>query len=168
MPRPKTKKELLAASEKNFQALIDLIASYPEAEREKYFTPDKLYQNIRDIVAHLHHWNTLMCDWYEVGMKGEKPAIPAPDYTWKTLPDYNRLIWEQYTSTPLKEALSLFKASFKKVFKLIEQHSQKELFEKKKYHWTGTTSLAAYLISCTSSHYDWAIKRIKKSMKTVT
>ncbi len=49
--------------------------------------------------------------------------------------------------------------------KLIEKHSDVELFEKKRYKWTGTTSLGAYLISSTSSHYDWAIKLIKRSMK---
>ena len=38
--------------------------------------------------------------------------------------------------------------------------------EKKKYKWTGSTSLGAYLVSATSSHYDWAYKLIKKCLKT--
>ena len=83
----------------------------------------------------------------------------------ETLPDYNKLVWESYLDKSLKDVLPLFKKSFKQVYKIIESHSEKELFEKKIFNWTGTTSLAAYLISCTSSHYDWAIKRIKKSMK---
>ena len=40
-----------------------------------------------------------------------------------------------------------------------------ELFEKKRYKWTGSTSLGAYLVSATSSHYDWAFKLIKKCLK---
>ncbi|MEM7107806.1 MAG: ClbS/DfsB family four-helix bundle protein [Bacteroidota bacterium] len=48
---------------------------------------------------------------------------------------------------------------------MIEEHSEEELFEKKRYKWTGTTSLAAYLISATSSHYDWALKLMKKCFK---
>ncbi|MDR1911573.1 MAG: ClbS/DfsB family four-helix bundle protein, partial [Helicobacteraceae bacterium] len=36
-----------------------------------------------------------------------------------------------------------------------------ELFTKNKYEWTGTTSLGSYLISATSSHYDWGLKTIK-------
>ena len=40
-----------------------------------------------------------------------------------------------------------------------------ELFTKKKYHWTGSTSLGSYLVSATSSHYDWALKLIRKSIK---
>ena len=33
------------------------------------------------------------------------------------------------------------------------------------YHWTATTSLGSYLVSATSSHYDWALKLIRKSIK---
>ena len=165
MPRPKNKKELLTIAKGNFDTLIALIDSYPPEERQKQFTPDKLYKSIRDVVAHLHHWNTLMIDWYKVGMKGDKPHIPAEGYTWKTLPDYNKTVWDSYLDQSLDDVLQLFHTSFIKVYKLIESHTDKELFEKKKYHWTGSTSMGAYLISCTSSHYDWAIKRIKKSMK---
>ncbi|HOP45228.1 MAG TPA: ClbS/DfsB family four-helix bundle protein, partial [Flavobacteriales bacterium] len=40
-----------------------------------------------------------------------------------------------------------------------------ELFEKKRYRWTGSTSLGAYLVSATSSHYDWALKLIQKVLR---
>lgn len=40
-----------------------------------------------------------------------------------------------------------------------------ELFEKKRYKWTGTTLLGAYFVSATSSHYDWAYKLIKKAKR---
>ena len=165
MARPKNKKELLTNSKENFDKLIELISSYSPEEREKNFTPDKLYQNIRDIVAHLHHWNELMLTWYKEGMKGNKPPMPAEGYTWKTLPEYNKLMHTKYLGITTKEAIGLFKKSFRKVYKLIENHTNEELFTKKKYDWTGSTSLGAYLVSCACSHYEWAIKRIKKSMK---
>lgn len=165
MQRPKNKEELLTVSKANYIKVIDLIASYSIEEREKNFTPDKLYQNNRDIIAHLHHWNELLLGWYKKGQKGNKPAIPAEGYTWKTLPAYNKSIWETYLDKSLDDVLPLFKKSFRKVYKIIESHREDDLFEKKKLNWTGSTSLAAYLISCTCSHYDWAYKRIKKSMK---
>ena len=55
--------------------------------------------------------------------------------------------------------------SYTEVQAIIKKHSEKDLFAKKKFNWTGTTSLAAYLISATSSHYDWALKLIKKAKK---
>lgn len=59
----------------------------------------------------------------------------------------------------------LFQISFEKVFPIIEKHTDEELFTKKKYKWTGSTSLGSYLISATSSHYDWALKLMKKGLK---
>lgn len=48
---------------------------------------------------------------------------------------------------------------------LIAGHSEEELFTKKYYKWTNTTSLGAIFISSTSSHYDWAIKKYENSRK---
>ena len=91
--------------------------------------------------------------------------MPAKGYTWKTTPDLNKWILEFYQNTSLDEAKYNLKDSFQKNQKIIENHTDDELFEKKRYKWTGTTSLGAYLISATSSHYDWALKLIKKAKK---
>lgn len=56
-----------------------------------------------------------------------------------------------------------FEQTHQQVHALMEQHTEAELFEKKRYAWTGSTSLGAYLISATSSHYDWAWKLIRKA-----
>lgn len=47
--------------------------------------------------------------------------------------------------------INMIKKSFLEIQELINQHNDDELFEKKKYKWTGTTSLGSYLISATSS-----------------
>lgn len=165
MPRPKSKKEFLDQSQKNYQRLLDLIASYSKEDIVKDFVNRNMNRNVRDCITHLHEWHLMVLDWHEIGKSGEKPKIPAEGYTWKTLPDLNLKIWEKHQKTDLTKALKLFKSSYKKVRSLIESHSDNELFEKKKFKWTGSTSLAAYLISSTVSHHDWAYKRIKKSLK---
>lgn len=106
-----------------------------------------------------------MLGWYKVGMKGEKPTLPAEGYTWKTLPDLNKKIWEDTQDLDLPTAKKHLASSFKKLQTVISSHSDIELFEKKRYKWTGSTSLGAYLIQNTSSHYSWAIKIIKKGMR---
>ena len=165
MPRPKNKTELLDLSQGNSELLTSFIENLSEQEQLKEFPIGTMNRNIRDVLMHLHHWHLMMIKWYEVGMSGEKPAIPAEGYTWKTTPDLNKWIQEKYQDTSLADAKIAFQASHQKVRSLIEQHSDEELFEKKKYKWTGTTSLGAYLISATSSHYDWALKLIKKAKK---
>lgn len=165
MPKPKTKNELLVLSQQNFNKLNDLVNAYSQIEINKEFLKGTLNRNIKDVLAHLHHWHLMFLEWYEIGMKGEKPNMPAKGYTWKTLPDLNKKIWNDYRNVPLNDIRKMLNNSFNEVQKIINAHSNEVLFEKKRYKWTGSTSLGAYLISCTSSHYDWAFKLIKKSMK---
>ena len=165
MPRPTTKESLIELSHKNCELLLNFINSFSENEKRTEFPPGTMNRNIRDVMAHLHHWHLMFMEWYRIGMKGEKPDIPAKGYTWKTSPDLNRVIWEKYNSTDLDEVLVMFENSFREVQKITQKHSDEELFEKKRYKWTGSTSLGAYLVSATSSHYDWALKLIKKAKK---
>ena len=165
MPRPKTKDELLALSQENYKKLNDLINSYSLPEQLAEFSTNTMNRNIRDVLAHLHHWHLMMLDWYTVGMTGAKPDIPAKGYTWKTTPELNKWIWDNYNQTDLEKARELLQSSYEKIRAVIVKHTNDELFEKKRFKWTGTTSLGAYLTSATSSHYDWALKLIKKGKK---
>lgn len=165
MARPKSKDELIELSNLNYNKLMDLVMQYTKEERNREFPKGTLNRNITDVLAHLHKWHLMMLEWYKIGMNGEKPDMPAKGYTWKTLPELNKKIWQEYKDVKFEEVKKLLDSSFFKVQKLIANHSNEELFEKKRYKWTGTTSLGAYLISNTSSHYDWALKLIKKSKK---
>ncbi len=163
MPRPKSKSDLLQLSAANYERLMNMIDAMPRSQQHAEFRPGTMNRNVRDVLAHLHHWHTLMLGWYDVGMAGNKPTMPAEGYTWKTLPALNRWIWEHYRKTPLSRTRQMLAGSFDEVQALIHRHSDAELFTKKHYAWTGSTSLGAYLISATSSHYDWAIKLIKRA-----
>lgn len=165
MARPKTKQELLTQSNDNYIKLLDFVHGLSPEELEKEFPEGYLNRNVRDVLAHLYEWHLMVISWYEVGMKGDKPDIPAKGYNWRTTPDLNREIWKKYSNTPLAEVKELFKNSHDKVRKLIQKHSNEELFERKKYPWTGNNAMGAYFVSATSSHYDWALKLIKKCLK---
>ena len=165
MARPATKLDLEFLAKENYQKLLSLIETLPEGQREDSFPEGTMNRNIRDVIGHLYYWHLLFLNWYEVGMRGKKPKIPKEGYTFSDTPKLNREIWEQCQKVSLAEILPLFEVSHNKVFQLIQKHSDEELFTKKKYHWTGTTSLGSYLVSATSSHYDWALKLIRKSIK---
>lgn len=163
MSRPTNKEELLNLSQSSFKKLNDWIGMVSDINQE--FSEGYMNRNIRDVLAHLHHWHLMMIDWYNVGMMGEKPTIPAKGYTWKDTPALNKKIWEDYQNIDFEDIKNRLNNSHSELQKIIEQHTNEELFEKKKYKWTGTTSLAAYVISATSSHYDWALKLVKKALK---
>ena len=163
MSRPTNKEELLNLSQSNFKKLNDWIGMVSDINQE--FSEGYMNRNIRDVLAHLHHWHLMMIDWYNIGMTGERPTIPAKGYTWKDTPTLNKKIWEDYQNIDFEDIKNRLNNSHSELQKIIEQHTNEELFEKKKYKWTGTTSLAAYVISATSSHYDWALKLVKKALK---
>lgn len=165
MPRPTNKKQLLDLSQKNFDTLNACVDSFSEEERNQDFPKGTMNRNIRDVLAHLHAWHAMMMQWYAVGMKGQNPDIPAPGYTWKTTPELNHKIWDENRAVPLSKVRKLLNKSHADLQKIIGAHTDAELFEKKRYHWTGSTSLGAYFVSATSSHYDWALKVIKKAKK---
>ena len=165
MPKPTTKSELLSQSQTNYQNLLELISGYTDAECLKEFPPGTLNRNIRDVLAHLHHWHLLFLSWYADGMKDIKPAMPAKGYTWKTMPDLNKAIWEKYQDVEMSDVKDMLSHSYQEVKAVILKHNEEELFEKKKYKWTGSTSLGAYLIANASSHYKWAYKLIKRAVK---
>ncbi len=165
MPKPKTKTELEQQCQQNFEKLLQLIDGFSREEREQSFPEGTMNRNIRDVIGHLHHWHLMFLDWYVVGMNKEQPDMPAKGFTWKMTPILNRQIWEKCQTVSFLNMLEQVKTSHGKVHQIIVKHSNEELFEKKKYKWTGSTSLGAYLISNTSSHYTWAYKLIKKGLK---
>ncbi|WP_243414766.1 ClbS/DfsB family four-helix bundle protein [Flagellimonas aquimarina] len=143
----------------------DFIDSFSTTEQNKDFPKGTMNRNIRDVLGHLHHWHLMFLNWYEVGMKGENPHIPAKGYNWRTLPDLNKKIYERYKDMGLDEIREKFKTSHTEVMNLVAGHSNKELFERKYYGWTGNNAMGAYIIGVLSSHYDWAHKLIKKGKK---
>lgn len=165
MPRPKSKQELLEVSQQNFQRLNELVDSFTKADQLKEFPKGTMNRNMRDVLAHLHHWHLMFLGWYETGMVGRKPDMPAKGHTWATTPELNKEIWKQYNDVDLSVVRKQLKASFARLQSLIKHHTNEELFEKRRYGWTGTTSLGSYLVSATSSHYDWAYKLIKKATR---
>jgi Uncharacterized conserved protein len=167
MARPTNKEELIALSNDNYNKLKQLVDGFSPEAQAGIFPFEDRDRNIRDVLVHLHEWHLMMEKWYNVGMSGEKPTIPAAGYTWQTIPQLNRVIWEKWQPTDLETSKQLLEESHKRIMQLIESHTNDELFTKKVYKWTNTTSLGAYFIGATSSHYDWAMKKIKKYKKAI-
>ena len=186
MPRPQNKADLIALAEKNYDELLKFIDSMSEDEKNTPFDFSSLNKkeahwsrdrNVRDVICHLTEWHKLLLKFVAENMKGEKggksenkkPAIvyqflPEP-YSWKNYGDMNRAIWQSCQNITTENALAGFAESHRKVLELARSFSNDELFEKKHFAWTGTTNLGAYFISTTSSHYDWALKKLKAHRK---
>ncbi|MCD8261120.1 MAG: ClbS/DfsB family four-helix bundle protein [Bacteroides sp.] len=168
MARPTTKEQLKQSSEENFHKLFTLIHSMTQEEQEKLFSFENRDKNIRDVLVHLYEWHQLLLKWVHSNRSGNRTDFLPKPYNWKTYPQMNIVFWEKHQNTPLKEAVILLQKSHSDVMTLMDLFSEEELFTKKYFSWTGTSSLGAYCISATSSHYDWAMKKIRKHKKELT
>jgi len=160
MARPSDRDALLRASQDAFDRLLQLVETLPESERVSAGVNGQW--SIKDVLAHLHAWHNLMETWYREGVAGKKPAMPAPGYTWRTTPDLNEIIFQEHRHEPLDSVVSNLQRSHTLMHTLIEAHSNEELFTKKRYSWTGSTSMGSCFVSATSSHYNWAITLIRR------
>jgi hypothetical protein len=176
MPRPATKPDLIKAANEQFEKLWQLIDSMTEEERNAAFSFGadikrkeahwKRDKNLRDILVHLYEWHRLLLRWITANQKGEpQPFLPEP-YNWKTYGDMNEMFWEKHQSTSYDDAKAMLLKSHGEVMATLEAFTDDELFKARYFSWTGTTTLGSYCISATSSHYDWAIKKIKAHKKT--
>lgn len=175
MPRPTTKSELLKAAEENYSNLKKLILSLTEGQlstpfdfsgdakkKEAHWKRDK---NLRDVLVHLYEWQMLLINWVAANENGEnKPFLPEP-YNWKTYGEMNVKLWEKHQGTSLEKAKEMLDGSHAETMKLAEKFSDEELFTKGYFKWTGGNALGSYFVSDTSSHYEWAMKKLKAHIK---
>lgn len=177
MPRPKTKDELQIAADTNYKKLIAMIEnraseekevpyefSEDEKKKEAHWQRDK---NLRDVLMHLNEWHLLLLEWIKNRDNGSNKPFLLEGYTWKTYGDMNRMFWERCQDITEDEALSRFMQSHRQVMETLEQFSEEELFTKSFYPWVGGSNIGSYFISVTSSHYDWAMKKMKAHRKIV-
>ena len=167
MPRPTSKPELILAADVQFEKLWKLIDGMSVEEQMAAFKFEDRDKNLRDVLVHLHEWHKMVERWHKIGtIEGGTPDVPGAGYTWKTLPGLNMEIWKMYQDIPLADAREMFRDSHKMILRLIEPHTNEELFDRGIYKWTKSSTLGAYFIGCTSSHYDWAMKKLKNHIKT--
>lgn len=175
MGRPTTKVGLLTAAAINYERLNDLILGLTEKElstpfdfsedekkKEAHWKRDR---NLRDLLIHLYEWHQLLLHWVQSNQDGgRKPFLPQ-SYNWKTYGDMNMEFWRKHQNTSLEDAKAMFQKSHIEVMKLAESFSNEDLFSKGRFPWVGGSTLGSYFVSSTSSHYDWAMKKLKAHRK---
>ncbi len=163
MPRPTSKAQLLDAIATEHAALQNQLSA---------LTPEQMSQpgvvgewSVKDVLAHLTTWQRMFRDWYVTGKRGETPVTPAEGYTWREIPALNEHIYQKHKNDSLEDVQAAFAESHAATVALIERMENEEMFTPKVYKWTKSTTLGSYAVSATSSHYDWAHKEIRRSIK---
>ena len=175
MAKPKTKSELIEAATTNYENLLEMIANRTEEEksREYDFSGDEgkkeahwqRDRNLRDVLMHLYEWHQLLLNWLKNCDNEQKRPFLPEGYNWRTYGAMNVAFWEKNQGVSEEEALRRLEESHHQVMQALGTFSDEELFTKGFYPWVGGSSIGGYFISNTSSHYAWAIKKMKAHKK---
>ena len=177
MPRPTNKEDLIKTSKENFEKLMKTADSMSEAalitpfdfsgdksRKEAHWKRDK---ELKDVFIHLYEWHRLMINWVESNRSGKPASLLPEPYNWKNYGEMNMAFWEKHRGTSLADARAMLEKSHRKAMELAESFTNEELYTRGYFDWTGNNALGSYFVSNLSSHYDWAIKKLKAHIKKV-
>ena len=119
--------------------------------------------SVKDILAHLAEWQQMNLNWYEAGLRGENPELPAPGVTWREIPRLNLMIFRKHHQRSLRAVLRDYRANHDRIVAVIKTLSDSDLVILGRFSWTGPSwTLSDYFRANTVAHYLWARTRIRR------
>ncbi|WP_345802346.1 ClbS/DfsB family four-helix bundle protein [Microbacterium sp. AZCO] len=149
--------ELVRRNDEEYAQLKALVAAMRDGGRiDEVFAGETRDRNVRDVLAHLLAWHLLLEGWYEEGMIGGSPAIPADGYTWKQLDALNVVLRDRWQDAVIDDVERRLDLSHAGLQRLLAAHSDEELFDADVYPWTRGLRLGEFGLECGGNHYAWA------------
>lgn len=165
VPRPTTRAQLLEQAETEFTRVFDAVEAVPASHREIPGACEAW--SVKDLLAHLDAWHGMFLSWEEAGSSGAKPEMPAPGFSWSDTPALNARLQQQTADDGWDDVVARLQRSHEAALGVISSYGNDDLFTKRRYAWTGSTSVGSYAVSATSSHYAWASKLIRAWSKSI-
>ena len=165
MTKSTTKIELLKQIRVERERLEKTLSSVGDEQMEEPGVAGEW--SVKDVLAHLFDWEQRFLGWYEAGLRGEVPHLPAPGFNWRQLPLLNQQIYEKYHAHPLSDVKIEFANSYQRILEKAQAIPEEEMFTRSLYAWMGPSwSLADFIAASTSSHYRWARTLIRRWTKS--
>ncbi len=162
MAVPRTQEELLALTARERDALQSLLMGL---SREQLLTFGEYGWSAKDFLAHLSEWERMLCEWYEAGLRGESPAVPAEGYSWARMDELNDRIFELHQDEEIEEVVAGWTESSRRLIALTQTMTEADLFTPARFAWTGRGTLASFVYECGPNHYRWAAREIRRGLK---
>ncbi len=162
MGRRLLKEDLLIAIDSERTALDEVLALLTPRQMTKAGVTRGGW-SVKDILAHLVEWQQMNFDWYEAGVRGEKPAMPAPGFTLREIPRLNEMIYQKHHRRSLKAIVHDYRTHHERMVALIRTLPNEDLVTLGRFSWTGPSwTLSDYFRAATVAHYLWARTRIRR------
>lgn len=175
MAQPTDKQSLIALAQEGFNLLMQALSAADSKALETPFLPQETKakcttfqqgENMRDVLTHIYEWQCLQAAFVANIRNGEpRDFIPDPyRKNYKEMDEVNRL---KHQSTTLAQAIDMLSQSHPEMIQLMASFSDDELFGKKVFKVTYTTTMAAYFVSVTTAPYSQALKRLKSHLRSL-
>ncbi len=159
MRKPLGKSELLEQIQIEHERLGETLSAFTEPEMLQRGVTEEW--SVKDVLVHLTDWEQRLLNWYQAGLRGQVPTLPAPGMTWADLPALNAQIVERHRQTSLARIMADYARSYQQVLKTMQAIPDSYLVGSY-FAWTKKRTLADYAASYTFEHYRWANSLIRK------
>ncbi len=109
--------------------------------------------SVKDILAHIAAWESLMVGWLEEILKGDIPEALAPGQSWDGLDQFNEQIYLENRPRPLDDVLAEFHASFRRAWDAVHAAPEEALLEADRYPWREGNPVWHIVAANMSWHY---------------
>lgn len=165
MAVPQSKSELLAAIEKEYKKLRNEITLIPadcvlKTTMEGHVKDH--HMSPHNLIAYLVGWNELVLKWHKNSSAGKPVDFPETGFKWNELGRLAEKFYQDYETVPFEELVERLEKAKNKIVKLIENHTDEELYCQPWYEkWT----MGRIIQFNTSSPYSNACGRLRKWRK---
>ncbi|WP_082176549.1 ClbS/DfsB family four-helix bundle protein [Pseudaestuariivita atlantica] len=161
MPAAKTKADLIAVTEKEWETFSKLLADFDETSAS---IADCEGASAIRIVGHRAAWIDLYFAWRKSAASGNTPEMPAPGYKWNELNDLNEAIFQNQKGWTWSATCEALEGAHLRLSEDIHSASEAELYGTPLapgLKWTR----GRYAEAAGASHYRSAAKVLRKLMK---
>ena len=146
-----TKAELLTVTEASYQRLRDELAGLTDDEMREPHPPDGW--SIKDVLAHISGWERMFTGWMDALLRGESPDRPdSIDQAW--LDATNTRLYEESRDRSPEEVRIDAAEWHAAIMALIERMSEADLFDPRRFPYTGGDPVAPWVRGNADEHYD--------------
>jgi hypothetical protein len=158
----KTKTRIIKLLEIERNRLIDTL---DRLTTEEFMKPGVVGTwSVKDVPAHLAHWEAGMPHWLQTARKRQAVTGPEKGLTWEQMTEFNQRIFEAHRDESLVKVMSYFHNTYADFMIMVEDMPEDELLTNGYHSFTEKKAVYDWL-SQYAAHDRWAKTKIRAWMK---
>lgn len=119
--------------------------------------------SVKDAMAHIAAWETMMAGWVETTLRGETPDRPVTGDDW--VDSLNTALYEQHRESTLADVRALFAAAHERAYQVASNLSNSDLFKMDRFPWRQGSPLAVLVAANTFWHYPEHREQVERLLE---